>query len=188
MSESTDLPRLANLVAGEALSARLRHETRPDHALVDAAFGRFDLAEPAGYIAFLVAQARVLPALEAALRPAELVSGWRGRTAAILRDLADLAVPPPPPVVPDLPEGPAARWGALYVLEGSRLGGAVLRRRVPAGLPSAFLGAVHPPGAWRETLARLDAANHGAAAQAEAVQAARAVFAAFARSAGAKPG
>ena len=171
--------------ADGVLSARLRRETRPDHAQVDAAFGCFDLTRPASYAAFLTAQARILPALEAALDPAALVPGWQGRTAALLQDLRDLQVPVPGADPVTLAPGASSRWGALYVLEGSRLGGAVLSRRVPAALPRAFLGAAHPPGAWRHWLALMDAANPSERAQGDAVGAAKAVFAAFVRSAAA---
>jgi len=176
----------APLPPGLPLSARLRAETRGDHLLVDAAYGRFDLARRDGYAAFLLAQARVLPALEALLRPGEMIPAWRGRTAAILTDLHDLGRAAPAAIAPAIGSGAAARWGAVYVLEGSRLGGAVLARQVPPGLPAAFLGAVHPSGAWRDLLARIDAANPAPAAQADAIAAAKATFAAFASAASAR--
>ena len=50
---------------------------------------------------------------------------------------------------------PAATWGGLYVLEGSRLGAAVLSRSVGPGLPSGFLGAAPRRGAWRRLLQEL---------------------------------
>jgi heme oxygenase len=151
---------------------------------VDAAFSRFDLARPDGYAEFLLAQARILPALEALLRPEELVPGWRGRTAELLQDLNDLGVPAPPSIPPNIPIGSGGRLGALYVLEGSRLGGAVLARRVRAELPVAFLSAVHPSGAWRSLLAQIDGAELTSKARHEALDAARSTFAAFERSAG----
>jgi heme oxygenase len=171
-----------------ALSRRLRAETRADHAGVDAAYGRFDLADRAGYAAFLGAQARVLPPLESLLRPADLLPGWHGRAAPLAADLAALGIAMPPPLaLPTalaitLSGGEAARWGAVYVLEGSRLGGAVLAATVPPGLPRAFLGAVHPPAAWRNLLLaldRIDPRDHPAA-----LASARAVFALFAAAAG----
>lgn len=161
----------------EALSQRLRRETRVDHERVDAAFGRFDLADPADYAAFLSAQARVLPVAEQVLDPAALVPGWTARAALLRADLADLSLAPPATVTVKLPaEGPA-RWGGIYVLEGSRLGGAVLSRRVAPGLPTAFLGAVHAPGAWRDLLAALD--RLAPEDHADAVHGAQAVFSAF---------
>lgn len=80
----------------------------------------------------------------------------------------------------------AAAWGTLYVVEGSRLGGAMLARRVPAGWPAAYLGAVHAPGGWRAIRAAIDAA--GAKRDREwreaMVAGARETFALYARAAG----
>lgn len=188
MSLPTDAAARASGRSAPGLTGRLRAETRSDHDRVDTAFSRFDLSRRDGYAQFLVAQARVLPAVEALLDPGGLMSGWRGRTAALRQDLRDLAIAPPALIPPLISEGQAARWGAFYVLEGSRLGGAVLARRVPDGLPTAFLGAAHPPGAWRELLARLDALELSAPELVQAVQGAKAVFAAFARSAEAGAG
>ena len=167
----------AALSTAPALGAWLRSATRPDHAQVDAAFGHHDLATRAGYTAFLTAHARVLPAIETRLRPAELTPGWQGRAGALAEDLATLgtALPAPSPIA--IPPGEAARWGALYVLEGSRLGGAVLAKSVPPDLPSAFLAATHAPGQWRALLARLDALDID---RDETLAGARATFAAFA--------
>lgn len=183
MSPPTDAAPRATGRSVPGLTARLRAETRSDHDRVDAAFSRFDLTRRDGYARFLVAQARVLPAVEALLDPGGLMPGWRGRTAALRQDLRDLAIAPPASITPLIPDGHAARWGALYVLEGSRLGGAVLARRVPDGLPAAFLGAAHRPGAWRDLLARLDALELSGPELVQAVAGAKAVFAAFARSA-----
>jgi len=162
-----------------SLSALLRSETRGEHEGVDEAFGRFDLTCREDYGAFLTAHARVVPALEAQLAPDELMPGWTGRSEALARDLHALGLPQPEVCEPDLPEGELARWGALYVLEGSRLGGAFLARRVPAGWPSDYLGAAHPQGQWRSLLDAIDEVATSDVQDAEAVRSARAVFAAF---------
>jgi heme oxygenase len=47
------------------------------------------------------------------------------------------------------------------VLEGSRLGGTVLSRRIGPGLPRAFLLSAHPPGGWRAVMAAIDALPAG---------------------------
>jgi heme oxygenase len=166
----------AALSTAPALGAWLRSATRLDHAQVDAAFGHHDLATRAGYTAFLTAHARVLPAIEARLRPAELIPGWQGRAGALARDLATLGTALPAPAPLALPPGEAARWGALYVLEGSRLGGAVLAKSVPPDLPRAFLAATHAPGQWRALLARLDTLDLD---RDETLAGARAAFTAF---------
>ena len=65
-------------------------------------------------------------------------------------------LPTPPPIVEDF--SAAMLHGVLYVLEGSRLGGRVLSLRVGAGLPKAYLRAVHGKGEWRSFLTAFDAA------------------------------
>jgi heme oxygenase len=82
------------------------------------------------------------------------------RAPLLAADLAALGAALPDAL--SLPEGDAAMaWGALYVVEGSRLGGAMLARQVPAGWPAAYLGAVHPPGGWRAVRAAIDEAAAG---------------------------
>jgi heme oxygenase len=163
---------------------QLRAATRADHDAVDAEFGGFALTTRDGYRAFLSAHARILPLAERLIRPGELVADWHGRTAALLADLAALDGAVPDELDFALPAGPqgeseAARWGALYVLEGSRLGGAVLAKQVSEGLPAAYLGARHPQGAWRALLERLDAADEGPDWRDQAVAGAKALFGAY---------
>ncbi|MBB6125200.1 biliverdin-producing heme oxygenase [Sphingobium subterraneum] len=158
----------------------LRAVTRVDHDAVDAAFLRFSLQTRDGYRAFLTAHARVLPVAERRLDPAFLTGDWHGRSEALRADLADLGCAMPTEDALLLPTGEAARWGALYVLEGSRLGGAVLEKQVLTGLPTRFLGATHPHGAWRRFLDMLNAADTGPAWRAQAAEGAKALFGAYA--------
>ncbi|WP_235532886.1 hypothetical protein [Sphingomonas sp. Leaf412] len=125
---------------------------------MDAAFGGYDLSDEAGYRAFLIAHARALPAAERRMRTLPFARDLPARTPLLAADLAALgeAMPAPLPF-PDADEG--AAWGTLYVVEGSRLGGAMLARAVPAGWPAAYLGAVHAPGQWRAIRAAIDAAD-----------------------------
>lgn len=183
MSELIDVTKPAAEQDAIGMVARLRAQTRSDHARVDAAFSQFDLTCSQGYAGFLTAQARVLPALETLLRPAETIPGWQGRAALLLQDLRALNLPAPQTQTPQLPPGGAAWWGALYVMEGSRLGGAVLARRVPDHFPKAFLTATHPPGAWRELLTRIDHLALDRNEQSASIAAAKSVFSAFERAA-----
>ena len=155
----------------------LRSVTRVDHEKVDAAFGGFAIGTRDGYRDFLIAHARILPLAERLIDPGALIAGWQGRTEALLDDLQALGGAVPPEIDFALPEGEAARWGALYVIEGSRLGGAVLARMVPEGLPAAYLGARHGSGGGRDLLARLDAQIGDRGAEAEA--GAKAMFGAY---------
>ena len=105
-----------------------------------------------------------------------------GRRAGLLEaDLADLGVARPEPVEAPRFDTPAALLGGLYVLEGSRLGGAVLRRRLPPGAVSRFLGAAAPDGAWTRLLALLEDKLDRGDELAAAVEVARAVFRCFER-------
>lgn len=119
------------------LHARLKAATRQAHEIVDAHFSRFDLADRQGYRDFLAAHAAIMPRCEAVLDAsgvAALLPDWeaRRRTPALLADLAALdcavVIDDDAPVALAAPEA----WGMLYVLEGSRLGGAVLAGRVRA--------------------------------------------------------
>lgn len=139
--------------------AALRTATGRAHEEVDAAFGAFRLDDKASYAAFLTAHARALPAVEAALDGYPGLPAFSPRVPALAADLAALGRPMPAPMALPTPASPAEAWGMLYVIEGSRLGGAMLARRVAAGLPKAYLAAAHPRGGWRSLLAALDAAG-----------------------------
>ncbi len=136
---------------------RLRAETAPQHDMVDAAFGAHDLADAPSYASFLAAHARALPAVEAVLARHPDLPAWRERTSLLAADLIDLGAAIPPAATFALPDRPGAAWGALYVTEGSRLGGIMLVRGVPDALPSRYLAAKHLPGEWRALLAAIDA-------------------------------
>ncbi len=138
---------------------RLRAQTGPAHDAVDAAFGGHDLGDRAAYARFLTAHARALPAVEAVLTAFPTLPGWRRRTEMLAADLADLGLAMPEHLPFVMPDRPGAAWGALYVTEGSRLGGIMLARGVPEDLPARYLGAKHLPGEWRALLAAIDAAG-----------------------------
>ena len=180
---------LSTLSPGHARDA-LRRATRDAHNAVDATFGQFDLGDASSYRAFLIAHARVVPALEAWLdaHQLEAFSGWRDarRGPALLADLAALGEPVPPTVAIDLPDDIASVCGATYVLEGSRMGGALLSRRVPAALPSAYLGAPSQSALWRAFAADLDRLLPDAQAIDRAGAAALGTFALFGKAVAAR--
>lgn len=174
------------------MSARtaLRTATRAEHDRVDAEFSAHDLDSRDGYARFLRAQAAAHIPVERAIEAAgaaELLPDWpaRRRADALLADLADLDMTPAREEHFTIDRSEAALWGAIYVLEGSRLGGAVLRRQISAGLPARFLSPGEP-GAWRSLTDRLDERLRSAAAIGEAITSARAVFACF-EAAGSRP-
>ncbi len=138
---------------------RLRAQTAPAHDAVDAAFGGHDLGDRDAYARFLIAHARALPAVESVLNDADELPDWRRRTGLLAADLGDLGLTMPEPLPFALPDRAGADWGALYVTEGSRLGGIMLARGVPETLPARYLGAKHLPGEWRALLTAIDAAG-----------------------------
>jgi heme oxygenase len=140
--------------------ALLRASTADAHARVDTVFSCFDLGRRAAYASFLQAQGEALIPLERALdegAASALAIDWpaRRRSAALLRDLALLGRPASKGRALAAIDTPEEALGTIYVLEGSRLGGAVLRRSVGSGLPTEFLSA-GPPTAWRVLLDTLE--------------------------------
>ena len=114
----------------------VRAATRDAHVRVDALFSSFDLADPAGYRRFLQTHYAIVPQLEAVLAASHvqgLLADWpnRQRAASLAADLADLDALQFASARPATRLfNPAQAMGVLYVLEGARLGGAVLARRV----------------------------------------------------------
>lgn len=142
--------------------AALRAATAADHDRVDTIFSRYDLSSGSDYGAFLCAQASALLPIEEALDEAgaeQVVPDWpvRRRANLLKADLDALHIPLPEPL-PARPIiiGKASILGAVYVLEGSRLGGAVLKRGLAEGAPKRFLDARQDAGSWRKLLKSLD--------------------------------
>lgn len=169
-----------------SLRSALRAQTADCHAEVDALFGNFSLSDIGDYKAFLRAHARAVPSIESALERTgiiRLLPDWpeRRRTSLLLADIAALnELPPQPLLQPELRDD-ASLWGAIYVLEGSKLGGAMLAKAVPDHLPSSYLSPQGPKGSMRVFMERLDAS--GVDDIAGAVAAARDVFALFLKAA-----
>ena len=168
------------------LRAQLRAATESDHIRIDALAGRFDLESQTGYAGFLLAQMRVLPAIEAMLLEGSHLPEWtaRHRTAALASDLAALNITAPGPLTISGFDTKAALTGAAYVLEGSRLGAAVQCRivaRSQPNAPRAFLSHGAGRDCWRQFLRWLEMQPRDGRALAEMIAGARATFAAFAQ-------
>jgi heme oxygenase len=160
---------------------KLRAATRIHHGRVDQLFGRFDLSELGHYRRFLMIQAAAFIPTEQALDrdgAGALVADWaqRRRSSLLLADLADLDAEPDESLTPPVFASEAALLGGLYVLEGSRLGAAVLKRSVPQAAPARFLGASSAPGAWPQLVALINERLHQPEPLGEATAAARAIF------------
>ena len=165
--------------------AALRAATADCHKRVDTAFSRFDLATEDGYRRFLLAQAQAFLPIEAALDEAgaeTVLPNWpeRRRGDLLRADLAALDVTAPEPFA-GLPivSGKAPMLGAIYVLEGSRLGGAVLKKTVPGHFPRRFLEARQAAGSWRLFLRTLDDFLTRPGDLDAAIKAAKEIFARF---------
>lgn len=178
----------ADHAAGDAPARSARHALRAAtagmHERVDAAFAGFDLADADGYAAFLVAHARALPGIEAALTRPGGLPPLRPRTPLLVADLAALGRVMPDAYPVAAPAGAAEAFGMAYVVEGSRLGGGVLAGRLRRDLPHAYLSATHLPGEWRAFGTALDAAAAGDPSWiAQATRAAERTFALYRRAA-----
>jgi heme oxygenase len=148
----------------ELMSAHslLRAATVDSHAAVDDVFSAYDMSDAGSYRKFLEVNAEALMPLERLLSNSVVdLPIWHPRAPLLQRDLLILRSPPPAPAAILGNFSAAMLHGVLYVLEGSRLGGRVLSQRVGAGLPKAYLGAVHAKGEWRSFLAAVDAAGTG---------------------------
>lgn len=168
------------------MSARayLRDLTRDAHDRVDAIFSKHDLRQADDYRAFLLAHAAAYLPVERALDDAGagyLIAGWRDRRRSDLlrHDLAALDLPVPVAVVPPSFDDAAAIVGGAYVLEGSRLGGALLRRSVGPDLPASFLGATSQKGTWSHFIADIERILYSRVRQERAGAAALNTFACF---------
>ncbi|QDP18933.1 biliverdin-producing heme oxygenase [Sphingomonas xanthus] len=169
--------------------AELREATREAHDAIDAAFSALNLGERDDYAAFLTAHAMAFLPVEQALADSgadELFPGWLGarRADLLLADLDALGIAVPPPEQAPTYADRAALLGGLYVIEGSRLGGKLLRREVGEGLSAGFLNAETPPGHWRAFLAILDRLIYSGSEQRGATDAAIHTFQFFGRAAG----
>ena len=163
--------------------AWLKEATTPAHRIVDDAFSRFALDDPGSYRAFLVAHAAALLPVEAWLsgRAEAVFPDWpaRARAAALADDLARLGAVAPPAAPFGAANDPASIAGIVYVLEGSRIGGAILAKRIPSPLPKSYLAATCDARSWRAVLSRLDDVLHDDETRAASARAALSVFERF---------
>ena len=164
----------------------LRDATAEWHARVDKLYSPANLNDRDNYARFLLAQAAAHLPVEQALEAGGISSvlvDWpqRRRADLIQSDLQALGLQVPAlEAQPALEDAPSL-LGAVYVLEGSRLGGRLLARSVGGGLPTAFLTPCRP-AAWHELSALLDACLLSRKELNAAISAACGVFALFERS------
>jgi heme oxygenase len=167
----------------------LRQATTDHHNRLDIAFGRLIRTGCTGYRAFLIASARALWPLEEALAVAgadTILTDWseRSRSAALRHDLLELDVESPRPLRHPVIDGDAFMLGALYVLEGSRLGARVLVRELPADQPATrYLRHGEHRRFWQSFLLRLEQSDEARASPGTAIAGAETAFSWFAAAA-----
>ena len=132
--DRSQIARTTSSLRPSSLRHMLKEATSADHARLDARLGALNLQSAGGYRQFLEINAAALVPLERALIHAgvrDWLPDWdrRARTGAILSDLAALGGKPLFLDVSPLRDRLAV-LGALYVLEGSRLGAAYLLKTV----------------------------------------------------------
>lgn len=165
------------------------HEMPPFARLARSAIGRAD------YLRLLRRMESFYAALDPALAAAARCLGQaagdaahRPRAPLLARDLAAAGWGPerPGPAFRRAFGCPAAYAGALYVVDGALLGGAVLARaaaRLDWPAPAGYWrwAEAEGPRLWRRTLALIERVDAGEPSRGSAVAAASATFAAFAR-------
>jgi heme oxygenase len=181
------------LPANPGLRSRLKEATAEAHRDLDTQLSGFDLASLDGYRRFLEANAAALWPVEDALEAAGVATvfaDWpqRSRRAAMMADLVRVSgtLNPLAPL-PALNRNGV--FGALYVLEGSRLGAKYLLRSVAHAADPAIVSATaylsHGAGQhfWPSFLAALEQEPATPEDEAEMINAAELAFSVFARAA-----
>jgi heme oxygenase len=157
----------------------LRGATRNDHASIDRMLLRFDLSRPEDYRTFLNIHFSSLVTLRAHWR---LQDGddFARMLGCLEADLETLGCSPPAlPILSVTPRSLSKGLGIGYVVRGSRLGAAVLRRGVVGDLPTSYLDFV-PGLSWAGFLIQLEFIAGDPNGMDEATRAATSTFGTFA--------
>ncbi|KLD70007.1 biliverdin-producing heme oxygenase [Xanthomonas pisi] len=185
----------SDTLAVPASAARaLRHATQDTHRLVEAiplmqALGQGQV-ERAGYALILRRHHAVLAGFEDRFGDwldTLVGNGWhyRRRAPALRADLRTLEQVPETPLAPPAGADAATRWGMLYVIEGSQLGGRMIARSLRRHRPALadalkyFELADDDTAGWRRFQAVLDHCLDTPRSRAAAIDGAQAMFAHF---------
>lgn len=155
----------------------VRTATLGDHKRTEESFAATLARLPASYGPYLQTHASVFPAVGQALSHAWDWAPWQERWNDLLDDLAKLGLTPPPTVDLAPIRNPAEGLGMIYVLEGSRMGSALLLKSIPGDLPTAYLRGGLNIAPWHRAKALLDEAL--IETEADVIAGARAAFRAF---------
>ncbi|WP_128290990.1 MULTISPECIES: biliverdin-producing heme oxygenase [Afifella] len=173
-----------------SVRALLHAATAELHAEVEARLNPMLVQGETGYASFLRANAAAILPVEETLEIAgieALLPDWdeRRRSAVLLDDIQILGAERPQPVSAPEMHGEAFMLGAVYVLEGSRLGAKILTRDILAEagprmkVASRFLRHGEGRKLWPSFVERLEESAAVHDAPDEAVKGAEAVFALF---------
>lgn len=165
-----------------SLRTMLRESTRTEHEAVDRSLSRLDLTDGAPYRRFLRIHLDALTLLAARCGANDRadIAEWIDCLHGDL-SIERSGVGTCERLLPKRMATPFADIGVAYVARGSRLGAAVLLKRVGAGFPTRYL-AHRPAVPWRTFVERLDGLGRVADVRQrmEAVESARAAFSVFA--------
>jgi heme oxygenase len=156
----------------------LRAATRNDHASIDRMLLPFDLKKAEHYRIFLNIHCVALEALRKDWREQDCADFEQmlGRVQADLRALGYAVNEPAPSLC--MPMSPFHGLGVAYVIRGSRLGAAILRRGVAIDFPVSYLDFM-PALSWAEFLPQLECIAQDPNGTDEAVCASRSTFKIF---------
>lgn len=173
---------------GVSIRFAIKEATATAHERLDQGLGRLDLTYSGGYRLFLKTIAAAHLPLEALLERsgiAGIVTDWpqRTRSEALRQDLQALGETVEPLNLDIDPVGEPFALGALYTLEGSRLGGRYLLetvKRARANPPAEFLK--HgDTRLWGSFCAQLEASPQAHAHLDDVITGARYAFSVFER-------
>ena len=173
------------MTSSNSVRERLRKATGSLHAHVDSCAAGMRLETARGYARFLASQASVVFPLEDSLESAggaQLMPDWkdRCRSESLKADLLEIGASCAP-VRPPVFRSDAAVLGALYVLEGSRLGARVILSRIVSSSATRYLRHGEGRRLWSTFLEILES-NEDIRRHPEAAEdAARRVFEMFAQ-------
>jgi heme oxygenase len=157
---------------------KLRTGTRNDHALIDGMLLTLDLASSRDYELFLSIHAESLQALAGVWRD-EDSKDFQAMLGFLRSDLAALgSTTSASSIHAFIPASRGAGLGVSYVIRGSRLGAAFLRRSIPANMPTSYLDFA-PALPWSDFLGQLELLAGDPAGTQAAMFAARSTFAVF---------
>jgi heme oxygenase (biliverdin-IX-beta and delta-forming) len=161
------------------LRDRLRQSTREDHTQVDGLLSALNLGSPKDYVRFLGIHAAALSQLGSRTSLTDRAD-MAALMSCLASDLDFYGARQPRAATGVSGDSPARQLGISYVIRGSRLGAAVLARRVAADAPSAYL-AYRSSTTWASFVLSLEAfaRSHPPESEQEVIEGAKAAFGVF---------